>query len=60
MYKRRASIHRYTSHGMDVAEFEEAERSVVDLITDYQDTPGRVKRSLNPRCLVSAHVVCQC
>ncbi|XP_069845850.1 tubulin beta-1 chain [Dipodomys merriami] len=36
MFRRRAFVHWYTSEGMDVAEFEEAESEVQDLVSEYQ------------------------
>ncbi|KAM4842739.1 tubulin beta-1 chain isoform 2-T2 [Thomomys bottae] len=36
MFRRRAFVHWYTSEGMDLAEFEEAESQVRDLVSEYQ------------------------
>ncbi|EHA97706.1 Tubulin beta-1 chain [Heterocephalus glaber] len=36
MFKRRAFVHWYTSEGMDVSEFGEAERNIHDLVSEYQ------------------------
>ncbi|XP_006839366.1 PREDICTED: tubulin beta-1 chain [Chrysochloris asiatica] len=36
MFRRRAFVHWYTSEGMDVSEFGEAERNVHDLVSEYQ------------------------
>ncbi|XP_069351631.1 tubulin beta-1 chain [Eulemur rufifrons] len=36
MFKRRAFVHWYTSEGMDVNEFGEAESNIRDLISEYQ------------------------
>jgi len=37
MYKRKAFLHWYKNEGMDEMEFEEAEKNIRDLITEYQD-----------------------
>jgi len=37
MYKRRAFLHWYTGEGMDEMEFNEAEKNIGDLISEYQD-----------------------
>merc|ERR1712115_270267 len=37
MYKRKAFLHWYKGEGMDEMEFQEADKNVVDLITEYQD-----------------------
>jgi len=42
MYRRRAFLHWYKGEGMDELEFEEADRSVRDLITEYQDKEDAV------------------
>jgi tubulin beta len=36
MFRRRAFLHSYTAHGMEVAEFEEAYERLVALETEYQ------------------------
>jgi len=38
MYKRKAFVHWYKDEGMDEMEFQEADKSVRDLITQYHDT----------------------
>merc|ERR1711884_323470 len=40
MYKRKAFLHWYKGEGMDEMEFQEADKNVVDLITEYQDKQG--------------------
>lgn len=37
LYKRKAFLHWYKGEGMDEMEFQEADRNVADLITEYQD-----------------------
>jgi len=37
MYKRKAFLHWYKNEGMDEMEFQEADKNVRDLITEYQD-----------------------
>merc|ERR1712187_781477 len=37
LYKRKAFLHCYKGEGMDEMEFQEADKNVVDLITEYQD-----------------------
>merc|ERR1712048_1173795 len=37
MYKRKAFLHWYEGEGMDEMEFQEADKNVRDLITEYQD-----------------------
>eukprot|EP01083_Nonionella_stella_P164265 543108_1 len=37
MYKRRAYLHWYTAEGMDEMEFQESDKNVRDLVTEYQD-----------------------
>merc|ERR1712093_549382 len=37
MYKRKAFLHWYKGEGMDEMEFQEADKNLVDLITEYQD-----------------------
>merc|ERR1712156_918228 len=37
MYKRKAFLHWYKGEGMDEMEFQEADKTVRDLITEYQD-----------------------
>merc|ERR1719242_124048 len=37
LYKRKAFLHWYKGEGMDEMEFQEADKNVVDLITEYQD-----------------------
>ena len=37
MYKRKAFLHWYKGEGMDEMEFQEAEKNVRDVITEYQD-----------------------
>merc|ERR1711993_113757 len=37
MYRRKAFLHRYKGEGMDEMEFQEADKNVRDLITEYQD-----------------------
>ncbi|XP_063104174.1 tubulin beta-1 chain isoform X2 [Cavia porcellus] len=36
MFKRRAFVHWYTSEGMDISEFREAEGNIHDLVSEYQ------------------------
>merc|ERR1719242_613257 len=42
MYKRKAFLHWYKGEGMDEMEFQEAEKNVRDLITEYQDKQDAV------------------
>ena len=42
MYKRKAFLHWYKDNGMDEMEFEEADKNVRDLITEYQDKQDAV------------------
>merc|ERR1712154_361908 len=42
MYKRKAFLHWYKGEGMDEMEFQEADKNVRDLITEYQDKPDAV------------------
>merc|ERR1712217_682606 len=37
MYRRKAFLHSHKGEGMDEMEFQEAEKNVRDLITEYQD-----------------------
>merc|ERR1712159_546119 len=37
LYKRKAFLHWYKGEGMDEMEFQEADKNVLDLITEYQD-----------------------
>merc|ERR1712167_532299 len=37
LYKRKAFLHWYKGEGMDEMEFQEADKNVIDLITEYQD-----------------------
>merc|ERR1712118_646774 len=37
MYRRKAILHWYKGEGMDEMEFQEADKNVRDLITEYQD-----------------------
>merc|ERR1712173_459777 len=37
MYRRKAFLHWYKGEGMDEMEFQEADKNVRDLITEYQD-----------------------
>merc|ERR1711997_111180 len=37
MYKRKAFLHWYKNEGMDEMEFQEADKNVRDLITEYED-----------------------
>merc|ERR1739848_504542 len=37
LYKRKAFLHWYKGEGVDEMEFQEADKNVVDLITEYQD-----------------------
>merc|ERR1712224_192798 len=37
MYKRKAFLHWYKGEGMDEMEFQEADKNIRDLITEYQD-----------------------
>ncbi|XP_032758343.1 tubulin beta-1 chain [Rattus rattus] len=36
MFRRRAFVHWYTSEGMDISEFGEAETDILDLVSEYQ------------------------
>merc|ERR1711870_193443 len=40
MYRRKAFLHWYKGEGMDEMEFQEADKNVRDLITEYQDKQG--------------------
>ena len=42
MYKRKAFLHWYLGEGMDEMEFQEADKNVRDLITEYQDKQDAV------------------
>merc|ERR1712233_110723 len=42
MYKRKAFLHWYKGQGMDEMEFQEADKNVRDLITEYQDKQDAV------------------
>merc|ERR1711972_170275 len=42
MYKRKAFLHWYKNEGMDEMEFQEADKNVRDLITEYQDKQDAV------------------
>merc|ERR1712025_1208164 len=42
MYKRKAFLHWYKGEGMDEMEFQEANKNVRDLITEYQDKQDAV------------------
>merc|ERR1712072_1421477 len=37
LYKRKAFLHWYKGEGMDEMEFQEADKNMIDLITEYQD-----------------------
>ena len=37
MYKRKAFLHWYKGEGMDEMEFQEADKNLRDLVTEYQD-----------------------
>jgi tubulin beta len=42
MYKRKAFLHWYKGEGMDEMEFQEADKNVRDLVTEYQDKQDAV------------------
>merc|ERR1711933_626057 len=42
MYRRKAFLHWYKGDGMDEMEFQEADKNVRDLITEYQDKQDAV------------------
>jgi tubulin beta len=42
MYKRKAFLHWYKGEGMDEMEFQEADKNIRDLITEYQDKQDAV------------------
>ena len=42
MYKRKAFLHWYEGEGMDEMEFQEADKNVRDLVTEYQDKQDAV------------------
>lgn len=42
LYKRKAFLHSYKAEGMDEMEFQEADKNVRDLITEYQDKQDAV------------------
>jgi len=42
MYRRKAFLHWYKGEGMDEMEFQEADKNVRDLITEYQDKEDAV------------------
>merc|ERR1712187_320944 len=42
MYKRKAFLHWYKGEGMDEMEFQEADKNLRDLITEYQDKQDAV------------------
>jgi len=42
MYRRKAFLHWYKNEGMDEMEFQEADKNVKDLITEYQDKQDAV------------------
>merc|ERR1711974_594069 len=42
MYKRKAFLHWYKGEGMDEMEFQEADKNVRDLITEYKDKQDAV------------------
>jgi tubulin beta len=42
MFRRKAFLHWYTGEGMDEMEFQEADKNVRDLITEYQDKQDAV------------------
>ena len=42
MYKRKAFLHWYKGEGMDQMEFEESDRNLRDLVTEYQDKQDAV------------------
>jgi tubulin beta len=42
MYKRKAFLHWYSGEGMDEMEFQEADKNVRDLVTEYQDKEDAV------------------
>jgi len=41
LYRRKAFLHFYKDEGMDEMEFQESDKNVRDLITEYQDINGR-------------------
>jgi len=47
MYKRKAFLHWYKGEGMDEMEFQEADKNVRDLITEYQDKQDAVLDELD-------------
>ena len=42
LYKRKAFLHWYKGEGMDEMEFQEADKNVRDLVTEYQDKQDAV------------------
>ena len=42
MYKRKAFLHWYKGEGMDEMEFQEADKNLADLCTEYQDKQDAV------------------
>jgi len=46
MYKRKAFLHWYKGEGMDEMEFQEADKNVRDLITEYQDKQDAVAEDM--------------
>jgi tubulin beta len=42
MYKRKAFLHWYKGEGMDEMEFQEADKNLRDLVTEYQDKQDAV------------------
>jgi len=42
MFRRKAFLHWYTGEGMDEMEFQEADKNVRDLVTEYQDKQDAV------------------
>jgi tubulin beta len=48
MYKRKAFLHWYKGEGMDEMEFEESDKNVRDLVTEYQDKQDVVVDMENP------------
>merc|ERR1712194_541352 len=47
MYRRKAFLHWYKGEGMDEMEFQEADKNVRDLITEYQDKQDAVYEGIN-------------
>jgi tubulin beta len=42
LYKRKAFLHWYKGEGMDEMEFQEADKNLRDLVTEYQDKQDAV------------------